>query len=177
MLRALMSSGSFSGTPACFICWYFYGHLVSTCAIAMRLSFPLYHTLNNCPTCSLVIPGGSILPLLPCCGMPWLGCTAAMLSSCSFSNLSQSILYATMSSDRAPIVQLIISHARLLGQRGVHPVWAHDIGQSKVSSAVDSSLSGPAKPSAQSAELAGLGWWLLRGHGGPGARALGGRRG
>jgi hypothetical protein len=92
MLRALMSSGSFSGTPSDFICWYFCNHSVSFHnTLAMRLGFATVRTLNNCWTCSLVMPGGNkpccpmAFWLLPCCGMPWLGCTAAMLSSFLFS--------------------------------------------------------------------------------------------
>lgn len=123
----------------------------------MRLSFKWGYTLNNCWTCSLVMPGGNRLccpiafPLLPCCGMPWLGCTAAMFSSCSSSELSQSILYAPISIDCAPTVQLIISHARLLGRRGGHPGWAHSDWRSKSPSAVDGCWSRPVEPSAQSA--------------------------
>jgi hypothetical protein len=88
-----------------------------------------------------------------------------MLTSSSFSNLSRSILYAPISSYCAPIAQLIVSHARLLGRRGGHPVWAQqciaikDIergGQFPVGA-------GKAK---RAKRRAGFGrWWLLRSHG------------
>ena len=71
-----------------------------------------------------------------------------------FQEQSCSILFALISSDIAPIAQLILSRARLLGQHSGHPGGAHSEEPAETPRVVGSVLSQPEKPSAQSAVLA-----------------------
>jgi hypothetical protein len=66
-----------------------------------------------------------------------------------------SILFTPTSNDIAQIVQLVISHARLIGQHGNHPGRARSEGPAEIPAVVDGFLSQPEEPSAQSAVLAG----------------------
>lgn len=89
------------------------------------------------------MPGGSCdccpvtLPLLACCGMPWLGCTAAIFSTCYFLNLLHSILLAPICGDGAPIVQLLCRTRLYSGVAvGIRGGWVRRGGSSWTAGAV-----------------------------------------